>query len=256
MMASFLDLGRRHVWRTPRALVQFLHRQEQRADHRCRFVRAQDLREVARLDPKCGVDRQLQAFIDALHDRARRRVIVEGFTAIDRIARREHHHAGLGVDRPTRQPERLVVPGRDRLAAALDPVLGCLDEIGRRHHGIDQFQRLGLVEIDGLALEQELHRILRRHDARHALGATGAGEKSDLHLRQSETRLRVVRRHAIVAGERAVRTPPPSARPLIAATHGLPEVSIARNISDILRLSSNSIWLAATSPLVLEQRLA
>ena len=94
-------------------------------------LRAQDLREVARLDPQRGVDRQLQALIDALHDGARRRIIVVGLAAIDRVAGREHHHAGLGIDRPARQPEFLVVPGRDRLAAALDPVLGGLDQVGR-----------------------------------------------------------------------------------------------------------------------------
>src|SRR5215210_3443567 len=39
----------------------------------------------------------------------------------------------------------------------------------------------------------------------------------------------------------------------MAAAHGLPEVSIARNTSEDLRLSSNSIWLAATSPLALSR---
>ena len=49
---ELLHLGRRHVWRTPRALVQFLHRQEQAADHRRGFLAAQDLREVAQFDPQ------------------------------------------------------------------------------------------------------------------------------------------------------------------------------------------------------------
>ena len=96
---KLLDLGRRHVLRTPRALVQFLHRQEQAADHRRGFLAAQDLREVARFDAQRGVDRQLQAFVDAAHDRARRRIIVVGLAAVDRVAGREHHHAGLGEDR-------------------------------------------------------------------------------------------------------------------------------------------------------------
>ena len=128
---EFLHLGRRHVRRAPRALVQFLHRQEQAADHRGRFVAAQDLREIARFDTQRGVDRQLQAFIDAAHDRARRRIIVVGLAAKDRVAGREHHHAGLGIDRPARQLEAFLVPGRDRLAAALDPVLRGLDQVGR-----------------------------------------------------------------------------------------------------------------------------
>jgi hypothetical protein len=121
---EFLHLGRRYIWRTPRALVQFLHRQEQAADHRGGFVAAQDLREVTRFDAQRCVDRQLQAFIDAAHDGARRRIIIVGLAAEDGVAGREHHHAGLGIDRTARQLEALLVPGRDRLAAALDPVLG------------------------------------------------------------------------------------------------------------------------------------
>ena len=149
---KLLDLGRRHALRTPRALVQFLHRQEQRADHRGRFLRAQDLREVARLHPQRGVDRQLQAFIDAAHDGARRRIIVVGLAAIDRVAGREHHHAGLGEHGTAGQLEALLVPGRDGLAATLDPVLRRLDQIGRRHDGVNQIERLGLGDVDRLAL--------------------------------------------------------------------------------------------------------
>ena len=189
---EFFHLGRRHVLRTPRALVQFLHRQEQAADHRGGFLAAQDLGEVARFDPQCGVDRQLQAFVDALHDGARGRIIVVGLAAEDRVARREHHHAGLGINRPARQLVGLVVPRRDRLAAALDPVLGRLDEIGSGHDGVDQLERQGLCKIDRLALEQHLHRILRRHDARHALGAAGAGKQPDLDFGQPETGLGII----------------------------------------------------------------
>ena len=127
---KLLHLGRRHVRRTPRALVQFLHRQEQAADHRRRFLGAQDLGEVARFDPQRGVDRQLQALVDAAHDRARRRIIVVGLAAIDRVAGREHHHAGLGEHLAARQLEALLVPGCYRLAAALDPILCRLDQVG------------------------------------------------------------------------------------------------------------------------------
>ena len=199
---EFLDLGRRHIWRTAGALVQFLHRQEQAADHRGRFIAAQDLREVARLDTQRGVDRQLQAFIDAAHDGACRRIIVVGLAAEDGVAGREHHHAGLGIDRTARQLEALFVPGRDRLAAALDPVLGGLDHVAGRHHRIDQLQRLRLGEVDRLTLQEQRHRVLRRHNARHALGATGTGEKPDLHLRQPEAGLRIFRRDAVMAGQR------------------------------------------------------
>ncbi len=199
---ELLDLGRRHVWRTPRALVQFLHRQEQAADHRRRLLTAQDLREVARFDAQRRVDRQLQAFIDALHDGARRRIIVVGLAAVDRIAGREHLHAGLGIDRAAGELETLLVPGRNGLAAALDPVLCRLDKIAARNNRVDQIQRLGLGEVDRLALEQQLHGILRRDDARHALGAAGAGEQTDLHFGQPEPGLGIVRGDPVMAGQR------------------------------------------------------
>ena len=202
---DLLDLGRRHVRRTPRALVQFLHRQEQAADHRRRFLGAQHLGEVTRLDAQRGVDRQLQALIDAAHDGARRRIIVVGLAAIDGVAGRKHHHAGLGEHRPARQLEALLVPGCDGLAAALDPVLGRLDQVGRRHDGVNQIQRLGLLDRDRIALEQDRHRILRRHQARHALGAAGAGEQADLHLGQAEAGLGIFRRDAVVAGTASPR---------------------------------------------------
>ena len=179
---KLLHLGRRHAGGTPRALVQLLHRQEQRTDHRRRFLGPQDLREVARLDAQARVDRQLQAFIDAAHDRARGGIIVVGLAAVDGVAGREHHHAGLGEHRAARQLEALLVPGRDRLAAALDPVLGRLDHVGCGNDGVDQIQRLSSPSVDRLAFEQKLHRVLRLHDARHALRAAGCREQADLDL--------------------------------------------------------------------------
>src|SRR6202043_189646 len=89
---ELFDLGRRYIWRTPRPLVQLLHRQEQAADHRGRFLATQDLREVAGFDPQGGVDRQLQSLVNATHDRAGRRIIVVGLAAIDRVSGREHYH--------------------------------------------------------------------------------------------------------------------------------------------------------------------
>ena len=110
--ADLLELGRRLVGRTARALVQVLHVDEQRADHRRRFRRAQDLGEPARLDAQRGVHRHLQAFIDDLQDGARGRVVVVGLAAIDRVRRREGHHAGLGIDEPAGQLEALHIPRR------------------------------------------------------------------------------------------------------------------------------------------------
>ena len=148
-------------------------------------------------------------------------------------------------------PPGSLKPFSSQGATALPPPLiqsfAALIRSAARHDGVDQIQRLGLGEIDRLALQQQLHRILRRHDARHALGAAGAGEQADLDFRQAEPGLGIFRGDAVVAGSVSSK-PPPSARPLIAATHGLPEVSMERNTCENRRLWSNSIWLAATSP--------
>ena len=120
---KLLYLGGRHVLRTPRALVQFLHRQEQAADHRRGFLGLQDMREIARLHAQRRIHRQLQALIGALHDGTRGGIIVVGLAAIDRVPSGEDHHSVLGVDRPARQLETLLVPGCDRPPAA-QPRLG------------------------------------------------------------------------------------------------------------------------------------
>ena len=194
-------------------------------------LRAQDLREVARLDAQRGVDRQLQAFIDAAHDGARRRIIVKGLAAVDRVAGREHLHAGLGEHRAAGQLEALLVPRRDRLAAALDPVLCGLDHVGGRHDGVDQVQRLGLGEIDRLALQQQLHRILRRHDARHALGAAGAGEQADLDFGEAEPGLGIFGGDAVMAGQRQLE----AAAERQAVDRGGPRLARGLDIAEHLR---------------------
>ena len=103
-----------------------------------------------------------------------------------RVGRREDHHAGLGIDRAAGQPEAVDVPRRLGLAAGLDPVLGGLDQIGGRHDRVDELHRLGAVEAELLALEQQLQRIGRRQHARDALRAAGAGKQADLDLGQAD----------------------------------------------------------------------
>ena len=102
--ADLPDRLRRHFGRPARALVELLHRNEQRADHRRRFRRAQDLREVPRLDPQRLIHRQLQAFIDHLHDGARGRIVVVGLAAVERVGGRPEHQL-----RPSNRPARPAV---------------------------------------------------------------------------------------------------------------------------------------------------
>ena len=199
---ELLDLGRRNILRPARALVQFLHRQEQAADHRRRFLAAQDFCEVTRLDAQGVVDIDQQPFIDAAHDGACSRIVVVGLAAIESVGRREDVHAGCRIDRTARQLESLDVPRRDGLAAVLDPLLRRRDEIGGRHDGADDVGGLGLRERHLVALEQQLQRIRRRHQTRQALRAAATGKQADLDFRQTEPRLRIVGGNAIVTGQR------------------------------------------------------
>ena len=107
-------------------------------------------------------------------------------------------------------PPGSLKPFSSQGATALPPPLiqslAALIRSAGRNDGVDQIERLGLGEIDRLALEQQLHRILRRHDARHALGAAGAREQADLDFRQAEPGLGIFRRDAVVAGQRQLKT--------------------------------------------------
>ena len=178
--ADLLDRPRRHGGRTAGAFVEFLHGHEQRADHRRRLRRAENFREVARLDAQRLVHRQLQALIDDLDDGARRRIIVVGFAPIERVGRRPYHHAGLGIDRAARQLEAVGIPWRFRSAAGFDPILALRNEVGGRHHLVDELHRLGAVEAKLVALEQELQRVGRLQHARDALRAAAARKQTDL----------------------------------------------------------------------------
>ena len=204
--ADGLEPRRRHLRGPAGALVELLHRDEQRADHGSRLRRAQDLREPARLHAQRQIHRQLQPFIDGLQDGARGRIVVVGLAPVDRIGGWERHHAGLGIDRAARQPEIFPVPWRLGGAAGLDPILGALDQVGRGHDRIDELQALGLRDPELIALEQKLQRIRRLEQPRHSLGAAGAGEQPDLHLGQADARLLGVGGDAVVAGEAKLKT--------------------------------------------------
>ena len=143
----------------------------------------------------------MQPLINDLHDRVRCRIVVVGLAAVDRVRRRERHHAGLGINQPARQAKPVHVPWRLGAAAAFDPSFRCTDELGGRHHRIDELHALGLRQPDLVALEQELQRVTGLHHARHALRATGTWKESDLDLGQAHARLGIVRRHPVMAGK-------------------------------------------------------
>ncbi len=200
--ADLLERRGSGPFRPPRALVQFLHRDEQRADHRRRFGRAHDLGEVARLDAQRRIHWHLQALEHARQDRARGRIVVRRLLAIKRVRGRPCHHAHLRPDRAAGQLEAVDVPRLLRLRRGLDPGLRSADQVRGRDDVVDELHGLGAVEPDLVALEQELERVGRAHHARDALRAACAGEEPDLDLGQAEARLRIVGRDAVMAGKR------------------------------------------------------
>ena len=79
--ADLLDLGLRLTCRATGALVQLLHRDEERADHREGLGGLQDLCEVTLLYLESCIEGNLQAFIDAFQDGKRCRIVAGGFAA-------------------------------------------------------------------------------------------------------------------------------------------------------------------------------
>ncbi len=200
--ADLLDRSRRNVFRPARALVQFAHRDEQRTHHRRRLRRTQDLDEPAAFDAQSEVHRQLQAFIDRLQNGARGRVIVESLAAVDGVGRRPDHHAAGRKNLARRRLPALNIPGRDALAASLDPFLGLGHDFRARREGVDEVLGLGGGRLDLVALEQHLQGVGRRHQSRNAGGAAGAGKQADLDFGQADPGFVVIRHDAIMAGQR------------------------------------------------------
>ena len=130
--ADLAQVRRRDFGRTARALVELAHREEQRADHRRRFLRAQDLGEVAALDRQRQVHRQLQALEHARQDRLGGGIIVIGLAAIDRVGGRPDHHAWGEKTLPDGSLELRVVPRRLGVRVGLHPVLGARDDLARQ----------------------------------------------------------------------------------------------------------------------------
>ena len=200
--ADLLEVGRRNVRRTARALVELAHRQEQRADHRRRFLRQQDVGEMLALDCEREIHRQLQALEHAHQHRLRGRIIVISLAPVDGVGRRPDHHALRREDLARRQLELRIVPRRLGVRIGLHPGLGERDDLIGRRDLVHEAHLLRRGRTDLIALEQHLQSVRRRHQPRDALRAAAAGEEPDLDFRQADARLVRVGDDAIVAGER------------------------------------------------------
>ena len=196
-----VELGGRRVLGPALQLVGLLHVDEQRADHVARGRVHHDLGHVARLDPQPRVDRHQQALVDGRHDGLGRGIVAHGLGVQHGVAGDEHLAAGRAVGVAAGHPEALLVPGLHRLAAGLDVGLGLLDEISGGDDLVHQPALERGVGPDRPALEHHRQGCHGPHQARHALGAAGAGHQADLGLHQAQLDARIVRHHAVVAGE-------------------------------------------------------
>ena len=200
--ADLFDLRLRLALGAARALVQFAHGHEERADHRARFRRAQDAGEPAALDLEREVHRQLQAFIDGMQDGLGRRIIVLCLAAINGIGRRPHHHAGGRIDLSGRRAEFRIIPRRKALIAGRDPCFGLRQQFGLGCDGVDEVHGLRRLCADLLALEQHLQGVTGGHQPGDALRATGTGKQADLDFRQADAGLRTVGCDPVMTGQR------------------------------------------------------
>ena len=204
--ADLAQVRRRHAGRASRALVEFAHRQEERTDHRRRFLRQQDIGEMLRLNRERQIHRQLQAFEHARQNRLGRGIIVVSFAAIDGVGRRPDHHALRRKNLAGRELEFRVVPGRLGVRIRLHPSLGERDDLTGGRDLVHEAHLLRGSRANLIALEQHLQSIRRRHQPRDALRAARAGKEADLDLRQSDARLVRIRNDAVVARQRQFET--------------------------------------------------
>ncbi len=150
-------------------LVQLLHGDEQRADHRRRFPALQDLREVALLDAQRGIERHLQALDESLQGAAHGRIVVAGLLAVKRACRREEIETGRRIDLAAREAEAVHVPRLHLRRAVLQPGPRSRHQLAGGHHLVDQPKRLGARRRKLVALEQHLKRVLGVDEPRDAL---------------------------------------------------------------------------------------
>ena len=213
----------RHALRPARELVGLLQAEEQRADHALGDRIAQQRHEIARLDLERGVERQLQALVDAAHDRLGRRIDAVGLAGDHRVAADEGLHAGRTPHLASREARRLEAGPVPRLHGARVDGLGALSGIGRhdgllglrgqprlgageqfvgRHDLMDQAHAFGGLDRQVLALEQDRRGVHHADQARDALGAAAARQQAELDLGLADPGPRVGRGDAVVAGER------------------------------------------------------
>ena len=204
--AEHADLGRaerREAVRAQRAGVDRLEVEEERLDHVLRALVDDQAGEVARLDPRGGVEVDLRALDGGGEDRARRGVDgTLGLLAQQRRERRQERRQ-LGVAR--RAAGHLVAGGVPRVlrgvGVGLDPGLGGRDELlAGGDDLVDEalLQRGGRLEAG--AGQQHVHqRGLQAEQPDDAGHAAAAGQQAQGGLGQADLGLGVVHDDAVVA---------------------------------------------------------
>ena len=200
--ANLLELGLRLAGRAARALAQFLHGNEQRADHAEGFLRAKDFGEITLLHLQRRVEGQLQAFIDAFENGECCRIVAGAFTAQNGRCCGPELGSGRRPDATAGSLEALFIPGRDWFQAVLDHLLSSGDQLIRLHHLMHQTHSLGARAGQRLAGRHHLQCRLRIRQTRHTLGAAGAGENADLDFGQGDLEVLGAGGDPAVAGKR------------------------------------------------------
>ena len=205
--AEHADLLRRHgrnALGTTRALFGGLLRNKQAADHVAGLRVSHDLGEILGFNADGGVHRHLGAFIHGAQDRLGRVHVFAGIHVRHRRTANENLRE-IRVERGGRTAGHLEILGIPRLHAAigvgLHPRLGSGDDLIGGHHGLRHAKAQGFLRAHVLALQQIHQRRLNAHQARQALGATGARKQADHDFRQAQRDLGIVGNHPVMAGE-------------------------------------------------------
>ncbi len=75
------------------------------------------------------------------------------------------------------------------------------EQFVRGHHHVDQLERLRLLRVEPLALEEHRQRLLTGRQPRHPLGAAGTGHQSDPRFGQADLHRLDIGDDAPVTGE-------------------------------------------------------
>ena len=207
--ADLAELSDRHLGRTSIKFFALRFVDEQRAHHVARSAVDHQPRHVLALEPQRKIHRQQRPLIKTGKNCLWCRQIVRRLLVDQRVRDHEQpRNARIHRARTTWHAEIFFVPGLYEVGTRADPLLGALDDLARRHHGVDDARSQRRLRIERLTLEQVRHRRLNAEHARESLRAAARGQQADLHLGQADLQTRNVGDESLMAGERNFEATP------------------------------------------------